>query len=384
MICGNNIDNVLYIESGHFPFGKQGRNILAKNFSDMVKNYPNVNFIVKPRFLENEGHLGKHRNSDHLYNYIRENFKNKIPNNLKLLNEHADMKQLINNSDCVMCTYSSAHIEAIYAGKRIINITDVPSEETADFRINRFKIITQIIDKANCNISIYDLKNSLEKAKIASKEYFKYVIEEPLFSTRKSCDIIEKALLKNNFKNYPNSGTYNVNSDVPFENSYEDIVKRRYQGWVHRKLSYYENRFDNFGEFDYIRYKLFDTINKFNIEDNINFLTNIINNELLQYIKYHCDDLMLNKFNRSVVYDFLYDLKLYNELYNLLIKDEQAKDVSYYLYMGLVSYQKGDINIAIRNLKLYLELVERVQYETVNAEKFKYIELAKSIIANNE
>jgi len=163
--------HVLYVESGHFPFGTAGRRALADSFCTAVQQHKDTAFLVKPRFLPGQGSQGRHRNADHLYGYINAFFGGKLPDNLKLLETAEDMGALLTWADVGIYTYSSAHIEAVRLNKPFFQLAEIPSLEIADFRRNRMSRLESFMDHAGCTIHHQMLADRLVDPPYADSHY---------------------------------------------------------------------------------------------------------------------------------------------------------------------------------------------------------------------
>lgn len=88
-------DYVLFVESGHYPYGEKGRNQIAGWIIEFCNIYPNLFLVVKPRYLEENCNDVTHRNSDHIYKYIYRMCNNVLPKNLILLHKHTILAELL-------------------------------------------------------------------------------------------------------------------------------------------------------------------------------------------------------------------------------------------------------------------------------------------------
>jgi len=137
---------IVWIESGHFPYGEVGRRQEAELIRQICLAYPDYRIVVKPRYLLSDCAVAKHSNADHLFHYLSE-FADKLPN-LELWTQPCTVAEAIADAQTVIHTYSSAFQEAAVLDKAIINIGDIETEETVDLRRNRFNRIKAYIDKA--------------------------------------------------------------------------------------------------------------------------------------------------------------------------------------------------------------------------------------------
>lgn len=349
-------ERVLFIESGHFPFGAKGRSVLAHEFCRAVKNHPEKCFVVKPRFLVDEVNFAKHRNTDHIYKYIKKEFDYVLPDNLCLLDTHEDMNLLINGSDICMCTYCSAHIEVVYSGKRLVNIVDVPSEEVADFRKNRFRMIKDIMDQAGCNCSIYSLTEDLDSAHKASEEYINKVNGAKGSAISAFISIVEKSINEKK-----------MNTDRT------SVILNRFIGYARKKMEYYENRLDEYTLCDEIQ----ESVLKIFYDKNIDFKQKIfrvdkyINQFILNYIDQNKENYVLNSIQSAFCLRYLADrlpeekAMITGEYYMNNSRNENAASI-YYMAKKAICQKK--YLIAASFLSQFLGMVESSPYDTVDVE----------------
>lgn len=355
--CGQYKEKVLFIESGHFPFGVEGRTVLAHEFCRMVKNHPAKCFVVKPRFLVDEVKFAKHRNTDHIYGYIMKEFDYELPENLYLLDSHEDMNLLINGADICMCTYCSAHIEVAYAGKRLINIYDVPSEEVADFRENRFRMIRDIMDQAGCNYSIYSLTEDLDSAHKASDEYINKVHGAKGSAIAAFVSIVEK---------YINA--------VETDGDKKDVIANRFIGYARKKMEYYENRLDEYTLCNQIQEAVLRIFydQDINLEQKLFRVDEYIDRFILNYIDQNKAKYVLNSIQRAFCLRYLADR---------VSKEQAIKIGDYYMnfspimdaaviyYMGQKAFSKKEYMTAASLFSQFLGMVEYSPYDTLDVER---------------
>lgn len=183
-------EGILFIDSGHFPFGKEGKMALADFLLEVCNKCPNITVTVKPRFLPGE-EIVTHYNKDHLYDYVRRS-KKKKPENLILLNEHNDLSQLINQCATVICMYTTAFLGAITANKGLVMLDEVPSEDSYDLRL---KDLYRIRDNVKKIGAVIDYKKAIDYMPngIKSKEDGNtYAIGTDKKSAKMIVDVIEE------------------------------------------------------------------------------------------------------------------------------------------------------------------------------------------------
>ena len=143
--------DILFIETGHFPFGKEGRVQLATLLLKMAKSQPTYRFVVKPRFLPNDVKNTTRKNSDHLYNYILDLCDGELPKNLVLLQEYISLEELIYKSHSIICYASSSYLEAALSGRGLVIIDGIQSREANSERKEKYwKAFNQFMHQSGC------------------------------------------------------------------------------------------------------------------------------------------------------------------------------------------------------------------------------------------
>lgn len=124
---------ILFVDTGHYPFGLTGKQQVAKTLLAICSNFPDHKIVVKPRWLPNEKNTC-HTSRIHLYNILSELCNGDLPSNLELLYEHRDMQELIDNSMTVVTPGSSAFLDAALRGKNILILNGFTSENSFELR----------------------------------------------------------------------------------------------------------------------------------------------------------------------------------------------------------------------------------------------------------
>ena len=356
--------NVLYIESGHYPFGVKGRRRLAESFANAITQNPDCLFVVKPRFLLGEAEGARHRNEDYLYYYVSDCFRGQWPDNLIWLEQYYSINELLPAADVVIHTYSSAHSEAAVAQKKIINIADLSSEETADFRHNRFGKIASIIDKAGNNVAAAELAKSIKKAKKADRYYAEaigYGYSDP-------------------------AGTILKIIKTMTDTDHKCKKIRRLRGYFYKIIGDLENRFDNYEYFTAAIRTCFSYLdeNYHDTEACIKYMNEKKKEFTYMYIRENWSKICGNIFDRAYVFRIYYENKEYGSIADLLdiCYGENEKDATFYFFktVSLLYDQKYDE--AKKNAQKYIEHMETIKYEKLDSENQEYLHIMKGVLDN--
>lgn len=156
-----NSNKILLIESGHYPFGKEGRRILANLILNICNNYKEYELWIKPRFLIGDKNF-THRNEDHIYNFILKECKGELPSNLILLQEHLNLEELVKQSKTVITMYTAAYLDVAVSKKGIIVIEGLPNEDIFDIRNDyMYKKYNSLILESGCLVNYKDVLSYL-------------------------------------------------------------------------------------------------------------------------------------------------------------------------------------------------------------------------------
>lgn len=163
------IKRVLFIDQGGYPFGTEGKKLLGRVILAMAEKHPDMSFTVKPRFLPDDIKDGVilHRPSEHLYDFIPD-----PPKNLTLLREATILEDIITEYDAVATMWSTAYLDAAMRNMPVMLISELPSEEVLDVRVQRIEEAYAHLEKTGCVIDYNDV--------LAGKLEFNYVNSEYL------------------------------------------------------------------------------------------------------------------------------------------------------------------------------------------------------------
>lgn len=129
-----NPKELLFIDSGHYPFGKEGKQAAAHFILEACRRFPDYHITVKPRFLKGDKSV-THQNMLFLYDFIEEEAGGTLPDNLLLLREHHTLERLIAAAHTVITMYTTAYIDAAAQGKPLVILDNLPNEEHPELRI---------------------------------------------------------------------------------------------------------------------------------------------------------------------------------------------------------------------------------------------------------
>ncbi len=371
--------HVLYVESGHFPFGTQGRRALAEAFCNAVMHHSDTAFIVKPRYLRYEGSEGRHRNSDHLYGYIESFFCGSLPCNLLLLNHSEDMGSLVAWADTILYTYSSAHIEAVRAGKPYYHLSQIPSIETAEFRKNRMSRLEGFMDLAGCTIPYTQLTEALDAPSFARPEYCQLIDSDTCNATESFISLILYVLDRLD-------GIDGVLPSIQMDGaSIEKVIGnrafrrlQRIKGYFLYKVCTYENRFDD--------YTLCETWFR---EHDDSVFEKMTNDQAEMEIGKMIDKLVMSILQKRDVCNNLFDrafaLRYYHETgrydaRNSLLDSILQEDTAWLYYSAMRNLEEKKVGAALECLRKYIMLVDQRGFALTDAESNAQLSKARGLL----
>lgn len=184
-------NTILFIDTGHYPFGLEGKTQLANSLLKICKKVPNYKIIVKPRWLPDENNT-IHTSKIHLYNIILEICEGDIPDNLELLYEHRDMQELIDKSVTVITPGSSAYLDAALRGKRILILNGFTSDNSYDIRIDTvWKQQFKDMDDSGCVINFKEIEQYLPYGLKCREEHLNRAVTYRENVSSKIVDVVE-------------------------------------------------------------------------------------------------------------------------------------------------------------------------------------------------
>lgn len=168
-----NIKRVLFIDQGGYPFGAEGKRLLGQVLLAMAGHHPDLDFVVKPRFLpdELEGEL-LHRPSEHLYDFIPD-----PPANLLLLREPTILEDMIKDFDAMVTMWSTAYLDAALRSMPIMLISGLPSQEVFDVRVQRIEEAFARLEHTGCVVGYQDVLKGHLEFRYVDEAYLKEEVE---------------------------------------------------------------------------------------------------------------------------------------------------------------------------------------------------------------
>ncbi len=348
----------LFIDSGHYPFGLEGKRELAKTILNICRSFPDYELWIKPRFLPGDEVI-THKNDLNIYDVIREEAQGEIPQNLVMLMEHKDLMDLIEQCCTVLCMYTTAFSGAYVAGKGLVVLDNIPSEDVYDVRRKVFDRVREIMLGSGAVIDYKRVNEVLPNGIKCTDDYFQYLLSEKENTADKICEVTE--YLFDNFYSkqlFPkihdcDYRDYKENIRVDDEMTWEKIIGNRYGDVLLKNM------------IAGIYYNINATLDITIITDCLKegremgiteaFFKQMRGREN-EYrdkcIVQNRDVLLENEIDSGVLLQTYYVSKQYDEIINFPRQDIGA----FHLFRGYVAYEQGKRQCAAAEFEKYLQL----------------------------
>jgi hypothetical protein len=126
------VKNVLVIDQGGYPYGPVGKQQLADTLTDFARNNPEQHFDIKVRYHKDAVGQTLHNVSEYLVDYLID-----APENLSILESQEPLETILLGYDAMVCTWSTAYIDAMMFGIPIVLIEGFDSVDVFDVRTQR-------------------------------------------------------------------------------------------------------------------------------------------------------------------------------------------------------------------------------------------------------
>lgn len=364
-------NQLLLIDSGHYPFGMEGKKTLANTILGICKDFPDYEFIIKPRFLPSDIVI-THRNSVHLYDVIKLQSGGNIPDNLVMLTEHRDLMELIEESHTVICMHTTAFVGAYVAGKGLVVLDGLPSDDVYDMRQKVSERLLEHMDGSKALINYKNVNELLPDGARCTEEYFRYLLAEKKDVADKICEVTEYL-----YENFYSKGLFPRYTDCSYSDfkekiqvddtmSWKDIIKNRCVGYLSLKMlgliDFHVNAYLN------IRI-IKNCIEEFKAQEDVSeaLLAAEIQKATIyrdECIVDNADKMLEDDIDSGILLNAYYLLRKYDEIRNFPKKHIGA----YHMYRGFVAYEQDlDYELARLELQKYMECsMERAYIKEVS------------------
>lgn len=361
--CTSNM--LLFIDSGHYPFGVKGRKALAETLVKICKEFPEYELWVKPRFLPTDSTI-THYNGVHLYDAIKDAMQGQLPPNLVLLKEHRDLQELINASHTVICMYTTAYISASLADKGLVILEGLPNEDCFDQRNKRKLIFRDRMKSSGALINYKDVCSVLPDGIKCSKNHMDEFLCQKENVAKKIVEVVADI-----YERFLKHNTFPQNQKYEYQAGCENIVARKGGSWEEILTDRYEN---------YLKYRILISFDyRINADVKVENILSPIEqkkrNGLLLYEDFKClmgwtdqivfegvvanqDILMKDPIDCGILLHAYYWTKKNDELLNFVDKSLGA----YNYFVGRMYFDIKDEEKGASYLEKYIEISEQVDF----------------------
>jgi len=232
-----NSNNILFIDSGHFPFSYKGKEELAKTLIHICNSYPDYQLIIKPRMLPGDK-IVTHRNAIHIYDVIRKMCNGVIPKNLVMLKKNVDLMELINSACTVVCLYTTAFVGAVVAEKGLVILENYPSRDVYDIREKTFLRNRVNMIKSGALIDYREIDKFLPDGIKPNPTYINSLLDEKYSVAEKIVEVCtymhERFYSKNRFPKLNNTIYKKYRDDFleDYDMTWEKNISRRFYDYM--------------------------------------------------------------------------------------------------------------------------------------------------------
>ncbi len=361
-----NFQKILYIDAGHFPFGKKGKYQIANMLLDICNNFPEYEIVVKPRWLRADTNI-THR-STHLYLIIDELTGGNVPNNLKLLDRHLDLAELIDDSICVITTSYSTYLDVALRGKNVLIVGGLDSEEQYEMRKNvTMREMTELAANTGCLVNYKEIIQYLPKGLPCKKEHLDKLLAYQTDVSERIVNAVEWI-----YEHFIKYGRFPKIKKYDYETYQQEMVADESLNWEMLKRKRIKNGILNSTRcFDWIDANLnysnyYEKLNEKYMEvqvcdegyiDLYRSMENIKNEIIIAEYEL----LMNDSINQSLLFKAFYEMGLYDCIENMNSEYVLAQ-CPYNYYMGLIREKQNASESSLKYLCSYLEEVCSLDY----------------------
>lgn len=352
---------ILFIDSGHVPFGHNGKVQVADMILNICKEFPEYEICIKPRWLrENSVHF-THRNTEHIYTIIESLCQGNIPSNLNMLEEHFNLQELIESSTSVITLGSGATLNAILQNKGLLIIYGWDNEDKFDVRNDiEIKNKKELFEESGCVVNIQEVTKYLPYGIRANKAF-----EDKMFCYKKGASEKIVNVMEYVYHNYLVHNAFPAAKEYTYETYRQEMVSDRTitfqtlkQERIRDMLQQRAARFSYTitASVDFSKYynKIENTYKDYQLsrESGNDILRefDILKKEILVEQSHLLND---DAINQSFLLQALYDTGRYIDILNMEEKDVLCVG-PYHYYMGMIYKNEQMVSKALEHFVCFL------------------------------
>jgi hypothetical protein len=233
---------ILYIDSGHIPFGREGKIEIADMLLLICKENPDYEVVIKPRWLPNFQGAIAHRNATHIYDIVYERCNGDLPKNLTMLNEHLNLHELIQSSHSVICLQTGAIFDVLSHGKGLCIAINYKTDYKFDMTQSERQMEIDYFNRTNCAVPIGEIHRYMPHGIRSGSTFLHEELPQITGASSRIADVMEYV-----FANYISLGKFPDIMDYCYENyerqmrpanlSWDDIKRLRFKNSAYQELA---------------------------------------------------------------------------------------------------------------------------------------------------
>ena len=165
------IRRVLIVDQGGYPYGKDGKEELAKTLKAIARNDPERIYEIKQRYNGKKAFSATHEIPESLAEHMTD-----LPENLRFLETDKELEELLPGYDAMITTWSTAFIDAIVMNIPLVLISGLPSEDRFDVRRQRIEEAYEDLKGTGCLRDYRSLRQGRIIFSYADEEYKKRLL----------------------------------------------------------------------------------------------------------------------------------------------------------------------------------------------------------------
>lgn len=362
-----NNNKILFVDTGHYPFGMEGKAQLSETLLSFCRKFPDYDFIVKPRWLPNEIN-DIHVSTIHLYDVIADLCDGRLPDNLQLLYEYRDMQDLIDECIAVITPGSSAYLDAALRGKGILILDGFKSENSYDLRTDTiWKQQFADMAESGCLVHYKDAEKYLPYGIKCSEDHLNKVTAYRGNVSYEIANVMEYVVRKFLSKNrFPAIQRYDL---LSYQEKIQEDSNINYTALKQRRMKNQvlaiSRRFDWVAaDIDYSRWlDLLDCCYRDYLPnpESLRAFSGKMHRELQELWAEHKEELSRDPIDQSLFLQSLFNTGRHEEILNLK-PNEVVCQCAYNYYMGRICKEQRQYTEAIQYLKKFLDEVSGRSY----------------------
>ncbi len=185
------LKTLLFIDSGHYPFGSKGKHQVANMLLDICRTFPDYKLVVKPRFLPGDTNM-LHSNREHIYMICWELTNGHLPENLILPDKQTDMQEMLDQCHCAIVMASTAFVDVALRGKNLIIVKGIESEDTWDLRNDvEWEKQYELREQTGCVVDYRDVMQYLPHGIKCDENYLNQLVAYRTGASVRMADVME-------------------------------------------------------------------------------------------------------------------------------------------------------------------------------------------------